>query len=78
MTHVLSVAEFTEDMAETLHHYFSSYAKDGIVKVEVTDRGLWLVLPGMPMRHFLGRARLPDSPPKVIVSPTHSAPPTQN
>jgi hypothetical protein len=59
MTTVLAVAEFTQDMAETLESYFQAYAADGVVTVEVTDRGLWLVNPRYPSRQFLGLARLP-------------------
>jgi hypothetical protein len=59
MTTVLAVAEFTQDMAETLESYFQAYAADGVVTVEVTDRGLWLVNPRHPSRQFLGLARLP-------------------
>lgn len=59
MTTVLAVAEFTQDMAETLESYFQAYASDGVVTVEVTDRGLWLVNPRYPSRQFLGLARLP-------------------
>lgn len=59
---ILAVAEFTADMAQTLHGYFAVYAKDGIVTVEVSNRGLWLVHPQLGSRQFLGLARLPDDP----------------
>ena len=56
---MLAVAEFTEDMADTLREYFHSYAVEGVVSVEVSTRGLWLVNP-MGGRQFLGRARLTE------------------
>lgn len=56
---VVAVAEFTEDMAETLRDFFSSYASDGVVSVEVSTHGLWLVNP-MGGRQFLGLARFPE------------------
>lgn len=58
---VVAVAEFTEDMVETLHAYFRSYAEDGVVKVEVSTHGLWLPNPVCGGRQFLGLARLPQS-----------------
>lgn len=56
---MLAVAEFTEDMADTLREYFHSYAVEGVVSVEVSTRGLWLVNP-MGGRQFLGLARLTE------------------
>lgn len=58
--HVIAEAEFTLDMAQTLEKYFSSYEKDGVVQVEVTTHGLWLVSENRKMRHFLGLARKPS------------------
>lgn len=63
MTKVLAVAEFTKDMSETLDTYFKAYASDGVVTIEVTDRGLWLVNPHFPSRQFLGLARFPKDGP---------------
>ena len=60
MVNVLGTAEFSEDMAETLQTYFREYAVDGIVQVEVTDHGLWLVNPDGKSRQFLGLARFPS------------------
>lgn len=54
---VVAVAEFTEDMVETLHEYFRCYAKDGVVQVEVSNHGLWLPNPVCGGRQFLGLAR---------------------
>lgn len=59
MIEVLGTAEFSEDMVETLRTYFIDYAVGGVVGVEVTDRGLWLVNPDGRSRQFLGLARLP-------------------
>lgn len=56
---VLAVAEFTEDMADTLRKYFQSYAVDGVVSVEVSTHGLWLVNP-LGGRQFLGLARFTE------------------
>lgn len=56
---VLAVAEFTEDMADTLREYFHSYATDGVVSVEVSTHGLWLVNP-LGGRQFLGLARFTE------------------
>lgn len=52
-------AEFTKDMIETLSTFFGAYAKDGMVTIEVTNRGLWLPNP-FGGRQFLGLARLPQ------------------
>jgi hypothetical protein len=51
--------ELTEDMAQTLCAYFSSYAKDGVVTLECNDMGLWLKNHRSNSRQFLGKARLP-------------------
>jgi hypothetical protein len=62
VTTIIATAEFTEDMAETLQSYFAAYQRVGVVKVEVTDRGLWLFNPHSGTRQFLGSARiLPSS-----------------
>ncbi len=47
-------AAFSVDMAETLFRYFDAYQVDGIVTVEVTDKGLWLKSPVGEGRQFLG------------------------
>ncbi len=52
--------ELTEDMAQTLYTYFSSYQKDGVVTLESNDMGLWLKNHRTNSRQFLGKARLPD------------------
>ncbi len=51
-------AEFSRDMVETTLTYFDYYAVDGVLRVEVTDAGLWLPNPMVPSRQFLGLARL--------------------
>ena len=53
---ILAEAEFTQDMAETLSEYFASYSSDGVVTLEVTDKGIWLRNP-VGGRQFLGSAR---------------------
>jgi hypothetical protein len=53
--------ELTEDMAQTLCAYFSSYEKDGVVTLESNDMGLWLKNHRSNSRQFLGKARLPDN-----------------
>lgn len=57
---ILAKAAFTKDMAETLVKYFANYEKDGIVRLDVTDHGLWIKHPDFPIRNFLGAAELPD------------------
>lgn len=52
--------ELTEDMAQTLYTYFSSYEKDGVVTLESNDMGLWLKNHHTNSRQFLGKARLPE------------------
>ena len=39
---VMAVAEFTQDMAETLQTVFTAYAVEGIVRLEVTTHGIEL------------------------------------
>jgi hypothetical protein len=57
----LAIAEFTSDMAETLVAYFKTYATQGVVLVEVTNHGLWLINPDRGVRQFLGSAqKLPN------------------
>ena len=56
MVKILATAEFSVDMAATLNAYFETYANNGVVSVEVTDCGLWLVNPHTPSRQFLGLA----------------------
>jgi len=50
---VLATAAFSKDMAATLKDYFDQYAVDGIVEVEVTDNGLWIINPN-GTKQFLG------------------------
>lgn len=46
----------SKDMAETLRQFFHVYENDGVVTLEVNDRGLWLVHPHDQSRQFLGQA----------------------
>lgn len=55
-----AVAEFTEDMVQTLSEHFRAYQAGGVVTIEVTSRGLWLQHPATGTRQFLGLARLPN------------------
>ena len=50
---IFATAEFSRDMAETLLEHFDTYAVDGVVRLEVTDHGLWLENPD-GTRQFLG------------------------
>lgn len=50
---VLALAQLSKDMVDTLDQYFDEYAEEGVVSVEVTDCGLWLVNPN-GSRQFLG------------------------
>ena len=59
-------AEFTQDMAETLFKYFSAFQVEGVVTLEVTSHGLWLINPHTHGRQFLGKARLGDDAPDVL------------
>lgn len=56
----LATAEFSKDMVETMLTYFDQYAEDGVLKIEVTQWGLWLPNPATKGRQFLGLARFPD------------------
>ncbi|MEE9427270.1 MAG: hypothetical protein V3V25_03885 [Paracoccaceae bacterium] len=53
-------ANFTRDMAETLANVFTHYEDEGVVTLEVTCRGLWLVNPLNNSRQFLGQAVLQE------------------
>ena len=46
-------------MVETLRTYFAAYEREGVVTLELTDQGLWLVNPHDDSRQFLGQAVLP-------------------
>lgn len=63
---VKAKAEFTEDMAETLSKYFTAYQVKGVVTLEVTNHGLWLINPYTSGRQFLGKARLDDEDADVL------------
>lgn len=52
----MTQACFTADMAETLVRFFHAYAREGVVTLELTERGLWLVHPHDRSRQFLGQA----------------------
>lgn len=52
--------EFTKDMVETLSAFFDVYAVEGVVTIEVSNRGLWLPNHRTKSRQFLGLARLPN------------------
>ncbi len=56
MIRTLAYADFTKDMADTLQTYFTAYEHEGVVRVEVTDHGLWLRHPSLCTRQFLGSA----------------------
>ncbi len=53
-------ARFTPDMVATLASTFARYEDDGVVTLEVTCRGLWLVNPLDNSRQFLGQAVLEE------------------
>jgi len=57
-------AEFTRDMVETLRQCFDDYQVNGVVRIDVTDKGLWLPVPGDGAQKFLGSAKLIDQPAK--------------
>lgn len=56
----VAVAEFSRDMVETMLEHFDFYSKDGVLRIEITEGGLWLPHPHVPSRQFLGLARLPS------------------
>jgi hypothetical protein len=58
-------AKFSVDMAETLLRYFDAFQIDGVVTVEVTDKGLWLKSPDGEGRQFLGSTTVIDLPLKM-------------
>lgn len=55
----IAEAEFSKDMVETMNEYFDQYAENGVLRIEITERGLWLPNPVTGGRQFLGLARLP-------------------
>ncbi|WP_299912884.1 hypothetical protein [uncultured Paracoccus sp.] len=55
----IAEAEFTRDMVDTMAQHFDFYAQEGVLRVEITDAGIWLPHPHVPTRQFLGLARLP-------------------
>lgn len=57
--HKVGEAEFSRDMVETMLEHFDFYAKDGVLRIEITEGGLWLQHPHVRSRQFLGLARLP-------------------
>ena len=61
MVRSIASAEFTKDMVDTLQAYFEAYQVNGVVTVEVTDRGLWLPNPHISSRQFLGLAKWPTT-----------------
>jgi len=60
----LATAEFTKDMVKTLEKYFDDYQVDGVVRLDVTDKGLWLPVPGQEHRKLLGSVSVFDDPSK--------------
>lgn len=58
---IVAEAEFTIDMVDTMKKYFDFYASDGVLRVQISDFGLWLPHPEMQCRQFLGLARLPEA-----------------
>lgn len=48
-----ATARFDRNMVDMLSEYFSTYSNNGVVEVEVTDHGLWLINPN-GTRQFLG------------------------
>lgn len=57
-TVIMGNVEFTRDMVETLATFFDTYAVEGVLTVEVSNRGLWLPNRHTKSRQFLGLARL--------------------
>ena len=53
----LATAEFTKDMVETLRRYFDEFETNGIVRVDVTDKGLWLHQDDGQGQKFLGSVK---------------------
>lgn len=60
-TEDMVLARFTKDMAETLLRFFHAYQREGVVTLQLTERGLWLVNPHDDTRQFLGQAVLTDA-----------------
>lgn len=59
---VITSARFTRDMVDALSQYFDDYAVDGVVRIEVTDHGLWWENPD-GSRQFLGTTEpFPNAP----------------
>lgn len=52
-------------MVETLRRYFDEYEIDGVVRIDVTDKGLWLPMPENEGQKFLGSVKLFEQPTKL-------------
>jgi hypothetical protein len=60
---LITHADFSIDMVETLKNSFRDYAIDGVVSIEVTSEGLWLPNPETGGRQFLGLAKFNEAEP---------------
>lgn len=54
MVEILARVEFTEEMVARLYFHFGTFAKDGVVKVEIASNGVWVVNPTADTLQFLG------------------------
>lgn len=54
----LATAEFTRDMVETLSAFFDDYQVEGVVRINVTDQGLWLRQRDDERHKFLGSVKV--------------------
>ncbi len=62
----IATAEFSRDMVETLHKYFEEFEVEGVVKIDVTDKGLWLQERLTDRQKFLGSVKVIQQAPHVI------------
>lgn len=72
------LACFTKDMVDTLRAFFHVYQLDGVVTIQLTEQGLWLVHPQTGSRQFLGQAVLSEEEAQAqlrrLAEPAHRRP----
>ena len=57
----IATARFDQSMVDLLCKHFSNYSSNGVVELEITDHGIWLMNPN-GTRQFLGSTeRFPRS-----------------
>ncbi|KAB7610286.1 hypothetical protein F9L33_13320 [Amylibacter sp. SFDW26] len=57
--------ELTMEMVESLVKFFPRYAKDGVVKINCNNMGLWFVNPSNGTHQFIGRVQETENNPST-------------